>query len=333
MSRACTCFFYNFLKGRCAGGCADSSRLLPRSQSPEVTIVVLQSAISVPFRVSRLPYPLVTIIWRDSLRTLAAERFSSPEERVLHPHAGLLISPPPPSVDKLAVKLQDGTFASRPLALLARSRAATYRGELVAVRDEEFSPARFAAFTEASTHAAAAASADPASPLLALHAILACYDAIQSGAYDEYCRALSSYGAGNEKVLEALIPLNRLANRMMALLINTRGLTARLQTAEGGDGAGDGVKEKEKGGGGGAFSAGGRKEAAAPSAAPSAGSAQGLEGGGGGGGATLGGPGAPAEAQPSDPLFEVSDRARLIPLQRMAGCLPAPTPWATSTLP
>ena len=211
-----------------------------------------------------------------------------------------------PSVDKLAVKLQDGTSAGRPLVLLARSRAAAYRGELAAARTPkgEFNPACLAALTEASTHASAAASADPASPLLALHAALACYDAIQSG-LKQYELALSQHGAAvSEAALEALVPLNRLDNRMMALLTSVRRLTTRGRKADRGDDAGDGDTEAGKGGGGEDISAGeGVEELTAP---PAGGSA----GGGGGPGP---GPAPPsssvvssAELQPSDPINEVS---------------------------
>ena len=170
------------------------------------------------------------------------------------------------------MKLRDGPHADRPLVLLARARASDYLGDEVIAPKGEHSPARLAAYTEASEHAAAATKADPSSPLLALHAVLACYNATRNGASEEYSRALSLCRQGNEAALTALLPLSRLHHRMMSMLLHLQSLAASAQKAEGGGDVGDGSKKKKKkkgagegllvGGGGG----GGGMEVAAPSA-------------------------------------------------------------------
>ena len=134
---------------------------------------------------------------------------------------------PPPLVDKLAAKLREGPNASRPLVLLARSRAATYRGEMVTVPTGEFSPSRLAACTEACELAFSAANADPSSPLLATHAVFACYLATNSGAAHGYGQAVTLHGECSMATLVALLPLCYLRNRTVALLVNVLRVTEK----------------------------------------------------------------------------------------------------------
>ena len=211
---------------------------------------------------------------------------------------------PHPAVDKLAAKLRDGPKADRPLVLLARARAADYRGEEVPVPQAEPSPTRLAAFMEASEHASAAARSDPSSPLLALHAVFACLTAIDNGASLEYTQAQSLHGEGDEATAVAFFPMCHLHIHVSSHLADIFTLTARI--ADGGGNAGGGNKKKNKKVQKCEAEAGGGKEVAAPSAGSSAGGGSAASASGGG---SSGPPaptdGAAAEPQPSDPLTEV----------------------------
>ena len=161
------------------------------------------------------------------------------------------------AVDKLAAKVRNGQFTGHPLVLLALSRAASYRGDRLppapaptTVPDgvsggasrtsvgEGACPAHLAAYTEASALAAAAARADPSSPLLALHAFLACYAAIHNGASWAYARSAASLGEGHIETLAALLPLHALHNRAMLQLANISRMTLPPRS-RGGGGGGD----------------------------------------------------------------------------------------------
>ena len=172
-----------------------------------------------------------------------------------------------------------------------------------------FIPARLAAFIEASEYAGAAARADPSSPLLALHAALACCHAINNGGGIAECERLQKASGGEavEESMEVAVKINRLHNRMQFLLLDIRRLIAPPRKTDGGDDAVGGEKKKKnKKKGEAEAEAGGGKEVAAPSAGSAGG-----EGGGGGSaeaGLLTSADGATAEPQPSDPLDEARER-------------------------
>ena len=184
-----------------------------------------------------------------------------------------------------------------------RSRAARRRGELIPVPQNTwgYSPARLSAYAEASEHATSASLADPSSPLLALHAVLACHDAIRISATD-FSRS-NAQALGDEETLEVLISLSRLHGKGALLLVHLLRLTAPWRTTDGSDDAGGGRKKgrKEKG------DCGDGGEGGAAATSPPVlrvGGGGGTEGGGGFGPSD----GAVAEPEPSDP----TDEARAI---------------------
>ena len=115
---------------------------------------------------------------------------------------------------------------------------------LKGARGEERDPACPAAFTEAFELAAEACGADPASPLLAVHAVFAGYIALDSGAAEGYRQAAALHGEQGEATLWALVAASSLHNAVMAHVAAAFRLTRR--GADGGEAAGGG--ERKRGG-------------------------------------------------------------------------------------